>query len=330
MILRLICWVVLIVLSGGCAASSVSKVTLFTGHDSRQVGIELKGTLDFREQSYYGEMLSELSGIAWDEDESILYAVSDEGVLFHIRPQIRNGHLIDAKVIAAWPLKDKEGMRLTGKWSDSEGLDIVLSNNAVRGDTQLVVAFEGRPRIVRYSIEGVYLNHIDLPDILEDRKKYHSSNKALESVTVHPAYGVITTPEYPLKNAPGNIISVFSSHGKAWRIPRSHIENVAVVAIESSGDGSVLVLQRAYKSPLHPLTILLSRVILDEHCELTRPGSTDNLCARKDLAILSTARGWALDNFEGLTHYKENTFLMVSDNNGKGIQRTLLTFFQLL
>jgi len=34
--------------------------------------------------------LSELSGLTWDEDEEILYAVTDRGLLLHLRPVIRN------------------------------------------------------------------------------------------------------------------------------------------------------------------------------------------------------------------------------------------------
>ena len=313
--------------------SSVSRVTLFTGDESQQAGIEagikIQGSLNIREQEYFGEFLSELSGIAWDEDESMLYAVSDEGVLFHIKPQFRSGQLVDAKVLEAWPLQDEAGKRLAGKWSDSEGLAVINSNNAVHGDTQLVIAFEGRPRILRYSVEGVYLDRINIPDALEDRKKYYTSNKALESVAVHPVYAVITTSEYPLKDDPGNVVSIFSSRGKIWNISRSQIANASVVAMEVLSDGSVLILQRAYKSPLHPLVIILSRVIIDEDCEASWSDRTGDLCDKTDLAELSTAKGWALDNFEGLTHYKENTFFMVSDNNGAGMQRTLLTYFSL-
>ncbi len=328
-VFRVACFVLLLFLPGGCATSSVSRITLFTGQELQQTGIEVRGSLNIRELEYAGELLAELSGIAWDEDESILYAVSDEGVLFHLQLQFRGDSLVDAKVTAAWPLQDEAGKRLTGKWKDSEGLAVILSNNAKLGDTQLLVAFERRPRIVRYSVQGEFLGTVDIPDELEDRKSYFKSNKALESLAIHPVYGVITSPEYPLKADADDIISIFSQHGKIWGIRRSPIENAAVVAMEVLNDGSVLILQRAYKSPFHPLIIILSQVVLDESCEMRVANRQNSLCVRVDLATLSTAKGWALDNFEGLTMYNNNAFLMVSDNNGAGIQRTLLTYFHL-
>jgi hypothetical protein len=44
---------------------------------------------------------------------------------------------------------------------------------------------------------------------------------------------------------------------------------------------------------------------------------------------MKTDDGWNLDNFEGLTHYKDNIYLMISDDNGFFLQSTILTMFEI-
>jgi len=46
--------------------------------------------------------------------------------------------------------------------------------------------------------------------------------------------------------------------------------------------------------------------------------------------VLDNTKGWLLDNFEGLTQHQGRYFFMVSDNNDNRLQRTLLTYFEIL
>ena len=48
------------------------------------------------------------------------------------------------------------------------------------------------------------------------------------------------------------------------------------------------------------------------------------------VALMDTAQGYQIDNFEGLTRHKGNHFFMVSDNNDLFVQRTLLLYFELV
>ena len=52
--------------------------------------------------------------------------------------------------------------------------------------------------------------------------------------------------------------------------------------------------------------------------------------AVETVARFSTGDGWALDNFEGLTVQSGKRILMVSDDNGRGFQVTLLAAFEML
>jgi len=46
--------------------------------------------------------------------------------------------------------------------------------------------------------------------------------------------------------------------------------------------------------------------------------------------VFDTGQGWLMDNFEGLSHYRDRRFFMVSDDNCNGLQSTLLVYFEVL
>jgi hypothetical protein len=96
-----------------------------------------------------------------------------------------------------------------------------------------------------------------------------------------------------------------------------------LVAIEALKEGGLLTLERAFLAPLLPLTISLRRT------EALLPGMVAPLKV-KDVAVFNSSQGWLLDNFEGLTRYRDRRFLMVSDDNCISLQTTLLVQFELL
>ena len=89
-----------------------------------------------------------MSGLAFDPDQNVLYAVSDSGRLVHFKLTFNeNGRLVGATVVAQHRLKDQTGKRLSGKWADSEGLVAANHKNKVRGDTELLISFERHPEL---------------------------------------------------------------------------------------------------------------------------------------------------------------------------------------
>ena len=51
---------------------------------------------------------------------------------------------------------------------------------------------------------------------------------------------------------------------------------------------------------------------------------------QKTIASFNGADGWLLDNFEGLTHIRDNQYLIVSDNNKSLFQKTIFMLFEIL
>ena len=284
--------------------------------------VMLLGSVALRPFEFNGVDVSELSGIAWDLDEKILYAVSDEGYLYHLKLLISDNQLKSVEVIFATTLKDRKGYSLSGKYADSEGLSLVNGSNGKKGDSQLIISFENKPRVSYYSPKGKYLHKEKLPKKLKKRKYYRNKNKALESVAYHPKYGVLTASEYPLKESDLKVQTIYSSSGKEWHFSASPDKNSAITGLEVLPDGDVLILERAYSVPWVPIVINLKRLHVDE-CDKS------HYCKTDIIAHFTGADGWQLDNFEGLSHYKDNQYIIVSDDNANILQKTLMLLFEI-
>ena len=207
-----------------------------------------------------GEKISELSGISWDADENILYAVSDEGKLYHLALTIKDNDIRAVHVISEYPLLNRQEKPLKKKWRDSEGLSTLYHNNGKSGDTELIVSFEGKPRVVRFTPQGKYRGEVKLPAKLWRKKSYRNKNKALESVTVHPSLGVITAAEFPLKGKKKTNQTLYAASGKSWDFTTALAKNSAVTGLEVLPNGNILVLERAWAGIKNPVVITLAEV----------------------------------------------------------------------
>ncbi|TNG02849.1 MAG: hypothetical protein EP297_00790, partial [Gammaproteobacteria bacterium] len=131
--------------------------------------IRILSAYKLNDVSVNGHAMVELSGLAWSEDEQLLYAVSDHGVVFHLKPELNDGRMTDVSVITAHPLKDINGKLYRYPWRDSEGLDVFNSNNHIAGDDELLVAFEIKPRLERFDNRGNLLGSVKLPKGIDHR-----------------------------------------------------------------------------------------------------------------------------------------------------------------
>ncbi len=310
---------------GACAGSSVQAVAVPLSQrvavGDRYMGIRLLGVLRLPQVTVNGLPLRELSGLAWDEDAGLLYAVSDKGMLFHLRPVFSDDRLSDVEFVTAYPLRDADGRPLRGAFIDAEGLAIINGDNGVPNDSQLVISFEERVRIARYRPDGRWLGDEPLPPPLQDSRAYADPNLALESVTIDPQWGLLTGPEQPLRGEAPGYVPIYAQNGRRWLYPLHSAPASSLVAMESLPDGSLLTLERAFVSLLRPFVISLRR---------TRLLADQTLLKVENVAVFDTSDGWLLDNFEGLTQHRDHRFFMVSDDNTNPLQSTLLVYFELL
>ena len=59
-----------------------------------------------------GLKITELSGLAWDEDEQLLYAISDKGRVYHFRLTIKDDLIESVTPVFGAKLRDAKGKKL--------------------------------------------------------------------------------------------------------------------------------------------------------------------------------------------------------------------------
>lgn len=302
--------------------SSVEMSREFTTGD-QFMGIRLLGTLDLSGLPVKGLAAHELSGLAWDEDDQILYALSDKGYLLHLRPVFNNTNLQNVDLIDAYYLKNKKGKKLTGLDADAEGLAILNGNNGIEGDAELIISFEIKPRIHRFTPQGELIRQYKLPEAIDSVEKYDYKNAALESVIIHPELGMLTAPQMPLRKSDKHLRSIHNLKGKTWQFEPQHEDDSSITDLEMTADGSILILERRYSTILAPIQSIIRRIRLDKNDQ------NNTVLPTETVALFDSTNGWKIDNFEGLARHKENKYFMVSDDNNNLFQRTLLVYFEL-
>jgi hypothetical protein len=279
------------------------------------------GMLELSEVTRDSRRLSQLSGLAWDDDDGILYALSDKGSLFHLQPLFEGDILTGVKLLQSLPLRELGSDKPLRGWRiDAEGLDIVNGRNGRRHDAELIIGTERVPQIMRFRPDGYAIAQHALPAPIDKRGSFSSPNKILEAVCVDSTHGVLAMPEVPLKNEREGYTRIFSVTGSSWLYPSAPGDRIT--AMECLGKGEVMVLQQNYQTPFSQVIVMLRRV------QLT-PGSPTQPLKPETIVTLDSNKGFQIDNFEGLTRHRGNRFFMVSDNNDLFVQRTLLMYFEL-
>lgn len=253
-----------------------------------------------------GLAFSEISDLAYDEEEG-LFALSDKGYVFKLDLEIKNNKLHKLEIKNAFWLKNKKAERLSSKKRDAEGMDLNKGS--------LLISFEGRPKVSLFDLHGVKIKNYKIAPVLRDIKNYQGKNSALESVTIHPAFGMITAPQKPLNHTDQSMHTLFSQE-RRWRFKA----DADITAIQSMSEGSLLVLERKFHILSLGHTLWLKRVPLME-CK-------GNVCPTKTLMNLKSSDGWKLDNFEGLTRIGDDLYLMISDDNDSFLQECIVVLFQ--
>lgn len=261
-----------------------------------------------------GLPVGEVSGLAWDADEQLLYAVSDQGRLIHLHVEREGERLLAVKPVAAFALVDEAsgvGSTPSGKRFNAEGLAVQGAGNGRRGDSQLVVALEEKPpQIARFSPAGVLHDRLAVPPPADDIAHYRKKGRGLESVVMHPDHGVMTAPEAPLKDSPAALHTIYAK-GQAWSFTR-HAPDSRLKGIEVLPDGRLLVLERSRPGPAKNVQVASLRRVDLAHCD------AQGVCQTRLIAKLPAGP----ENFEGLTLLDARHALIASDNGGQPEQGT--------
>jgi len=263
-----------------------------------------------------GSKVSELSDLAWDRDEKLLYALSDNGHLLSFKPVFSNNKLDDLLMVNGISLHDDKGKKLRWKNSDSEGLTLINSNNNIQGDTQYIVSFERLPRVIQYNQQGFIEKQLEIPEKLRNISNYRSENKSLESVLFHDQLGLIIGTEYSLKGKDKSQLGFYTLDGKFWSFP-AHFRDGALTGLSMARDDDLLALERVYGRFFSGLKVAI------HHLHITGDHIED-----KVIALFLPAEGYFNDNFEGLERHKDDYYFMISDDNNHPTKRNVLIYFK--
>lgn len=286
---------------------------IFNGE--RYMGIVLLGSLSLKGDP----VLAELSGLAWDEDEQLLRAISDQGRVLELIPRFSEGRLSQVELRATHPLRDRHGQPLRGGWSDAEGLTLENSANGVRGDSRLIISFERHHRVERYHPDGRWDSSLPLPGLLRQSGYRPKSNRGMEAVTLHPQHGLVTGPEYPRAHQSPYLIN---TAGQTWQYQPKEADG-ALVALEALPNGDLILLERAYTSIFAPWVISLTRM---RAADLV----ASKVVPTELIARFDSGQGWLVQNMEGLTRHQGMHFFMVSDDGDMPWAQTQLVYFSIV
>lgn len=283
----------------------------------------LLGAVRLNASKVKGEKPRELSGLAWDSDENFLVAISDDGFIVHLEPIITGEFLTGLNLLAVFPLFDASGQQLTRSLADAEGLVGHNMANDKLGDSYVTISFEAQPRVEDYSLDGSYLGTHPLPANLNLLENYADDNEELESLTIHPIYGLLTAPERPLQDSGTQFFSIYSLDGNVWHYPSLDHKHSALVGMETTPEGNVLVLERRYASLFQPIIFAIREL------QLSSPAVAEAKLVREVIQFNSTD-GWKIDNFESVAHHKDNRYFVISDDNESIFQKTLLVYLEIV
>jgi len=308
-----------------CSSDGFARVVPISGTvdaGDRFMGVRLLGMLELTGIAD-GPDPAGLSGLAWDEDEGLLYAISDLGRIWRLQPRFESDRLVDAEVVGSAPFLDPDGQPLQGSEADAEGVVARLHTNGVRGDTRLLVSFEQRPRVEVYKPDGTWIESLELPGKLRSPAAYRARNKALEAIAMLPGSAdPLLMPETPLRGEDDDFVQLFHGEQPTRNYPLHPSPGSSITAMEMFPDGRLLVLERAFVSPLLPFSSTLSWV---------DPRQGGNRPLDPDVVVhFNTADGWRIDNFEGLSRHRGQRIFLVSDDNNRSPQRTLLLYLELV
>lgn len=297
----------------GIAAASETKVLRLQVHDSVEIGSNVAS----------GLTVQELSGLAWDEDEQLLYAVSDKGRIFHFYLRLEATKIAGLRPVFATQLTNRAGEAIVRPKANAEGLTALKTENGKKGDTELLIMMEGGPTVgptlERFTPRGQSIGAIDLPQLLGNVDSYRDDKDRLESVTYHPQSGVLVAPEKPLKGQARSRHTIFSLEGKRWSFDAIQPTGSHIKAIEVAPDGNLLILERTRYGSAADF-VVRTRYLDFQRCE---QGS----CTGEDPVVASEAL--PTGNFEGLTRISQQLYLMVSDAKKNDPRPTVFLLFSL-
>ncbi len=279
-----------------CAASFFPPQVAIAEQSKFQV--EVLDTLILAEPRIDDLKLSELSGLAYDQQGGVLFAVSDKGRLFSFTLDLTGDRIAALTPLSGHRLVDPNGARMSDFGFDAEDM-------ALDEDGTLVIVSEQGPRISRFSRQGVWIEDLIVPEALRDGAAQRSEKDGLESLALHHTLGLLSAPEEPLTSMERTTQTIYAATGESFAYDTTEIGTTSIKAMDALSDGRLMILERDIADDGTSLIPWL-RLFNPDGCEEGR--LCDTQVAKIDIPEISDA------DFEGLAQLTDDFFLTVSDD----------------
>jgi Esterase-like activity of phytase len=291
--------------SSSCAAQAPDRATA-AGE------LPLLASVVIADRSVDAQRPVELSALAFDRDQRVLYAASDRGVLFRLALQWQGGHLLGATAAAAWPLRHP----VDGSALDIEGL--AWRPGWPEGDAELIVAPEFGATAFRLDVATRSIATLPWPrGAVPARERSAASRQGVEALDWHPSHGSIAVMQRAASAGPKQH-EAHARDGSHWRWP-ALAEGADIKAIEVVSPQRALVLERVRVRGQGRGDFYLRSI------DLTQCVATASLpCAPVTWRVPLPQPGEGSYNLEGLACLSETECLLVSDSGESSRRPTLL------
>lgn len=261
-----------------------------------------------------GQTMAELSGLAYDPEKQIVYAVSDRATLFSLAFATEGEKIATLEPQSAYSLTGADGATLADQGFGPEEL-VIRPGEA--GVPAFAILSESGPRAALFDQEGRWLKEIDLPAAVRDSSRQAGKNRGLEAMTHHPELGFVTLPEEPYEPAPRSQHRLYAEGGETLTWSSDDIGESRVKAIATLPDGRLLALERVKegKALVPHLRLIDPQACLpDADCETS--------AVRLDVPGIHDA------DFEGIVAVSPTRFLLVSDDRIDKKQRSVFALVE--
>jgi hypothetical protein len=315
LLIKLIFSTITLLISSSLFADGFS-VQPYTIHENTKHGdVELLGSLRLSksgDDNFFG-----FSGLAYSSDSDVLYAITDRAYLYSFKMKFdKQGKLTGLTKLNKVRLRSAKGKVLYKPYYDSEGLAILNGDNKIAGDERLLVSFERKHRVGEYKTNGRLVKHVKVSHGFIANDKFKRANNGMEAVTYSPKFGVVLAKERSPKSK--KYTDIYLGKRKAVvSLALGSRPKSRVTAIEALANDNFLVMERSFVDIWQPLLITLKEVAIDGNKARTR----------RTLLEMDSGKFWYIDNFEGLASVGSNRYCIISDDNNRAVQKTILSCF---
>ena len=254
-----------------------------------------------------GNMINEISGLAWDENKKLLYAVSDRGHLLTFRLDISGDKILSAEPVAFCDISVSVGKK---RFSDAEAIAFHDSPNTVSGSASLLVVFEDGPAAAAFDTDCRVQGKLSLPPDLTDPDAFQSKNKRTESIGYSDATGLLSAPQVPLKGDAENRHRLYSGSGSVWQYKTIGEKPSDIKDLQVQPDGSVMLLEGTDPGGISSWLGLTTTEMRLRKIDLSTCADRSDCAVTDYVPAVSAAMQ---DRFEGMTRVGTDLFLLATD-----------------